>query len=63
MYMKLKGVLRMYIVWVIQASERVQHNLAAAASRRAHKNFDVMTKISKNVVENGGAFQVHPLGY
>ena len=53
----------MYIVWVTQASERVQHNLAAAASRRVHKNFDVLTKISKNVVENGGAFQVHPLGY
>ncbi|KAK7089979.1 very long-chain specific acyl-CoA dehydrogenase, mitochondrial-like [Littorina saxatilis] len=50
-------------VFCDEAAERIQQNLASANSRRVHKNFDTLTKISKNVVENGGAFQVHPLGY
>ncbi|XP_076453737.1 very long-chain specific acyl-CoA dehydrogenase, mitochondrial-like [Babylonia areolata] len=50
-------------VWCDEAAERIQSNLAAASSSKVHKNFDALVNISKNVVQNGGAFQVHPLGY
>ena len=47
----------------MQAAERIQQNLSAASSSQVQKNFEALSKISKNVVANGGAFQVHPLGY
>ncbi|PVD19051.1 hypothetical protein C0Q70_21610 [Pomacea canaliculata] len=50
-------------VWCDEASERIKQNLSQASSTKAHKNFEKLSKISKQVVTHGGTYAVHPIGF
>jgi hypothetical protein len=47
----------------LQASVRVQDNLALAVSDKNKKIFEQMSKISEDVIKKGGTVQEHPLGF
>ena len=48
---------------ILQASVRVQDNLAMAISDKNKKIFQQMSEISEDVVKKGGTVPEHPLGF
>jgi very long chain acyl-CoA dehydrogenase len=46
-----------------EASERIALNLAELGSQKHWKNYEKMAYISKQLVNNGGLVQEHPLGF
>jgi len=49
--------------WCDEATTRVEQNLRALSSSQQRKNFDTLTRISEDVVKQGGIVHVNPLGF